>query len=308
MELPEPTIPDLPEGTTALPASAPGRVANTGTGYVGSSGGAVLVAVEIGEATDPEPTDPTVGYEDKNSYATQLRAKDSGTQGPTYGVTSMITVADASTDVNWYSVTGRALVVFGTDGDDLFTFEIDPASYHLAVHGLSHDFAFPEVASVALDGDGGSDVVKLTGFVGNDVVNLWPGGGRLARAGTAVGLTFTSIEKVEAQGGGDLNDRAYLYGAAGNDSFWGKPTYGKMTGTGSHDHDYACLSAAGANVAGAYGSSAGDRFQGYGDWATLFGAGFRDYVKLSSPADETMCLHGKPGAGADLGLPLSCRL
>ena len=202
--------------------------------------------------------------------------------------------------------------LYDSPGDDRF--EAKPTFARMMGAGsYNRANGFDRVYAYATSG-GANDRAYFYGSPGDDRFEARPAFARMTGPGYYNRGNGFDRAYGYANHGGAGNDRAYLYGSAAADDFRGKRTYGKMTGPGYYNRAsyfgrvYAYLNAAGADVARVYGNSAADRFKGYGGWAKLFAADFRHYVKLDSPADDTVHLYYQPGTGIDLTAPLAYRL
>src|SRR6185312_1149279 len=95
------------------------------------------------------------------------------------------------------------------------------------------------------------------------------------------------------------NDTADLTGSAGNDSFYGLPTYGYMNGTGflnyvnGFDQVTAHAGAGGTDTAYLYDSTGNDSFTASPTTATLSGTGF------SNTATSFALVNGYASTGTD---------
>lgn len=176
---------------------------------------------------------------------------------------------------NLVSQSGTTVDVYGTSGDDAFTFTAG-STHQLSVGGLAYSFSSAQVGAIALHGGGGNDTARLYGNAEDELATLRPGTAELV--GTSYRCDADSVEVVTVYGGGGL-DRAFLYDSAGNDTLRATPTHAMLSGNGySNDaqgfaqvHAYA---SGGNDSASLYDSAGDDLFEAQPGYATLSGSGY----------------------------------
>jgi len=234
----------------------------------------------------------TVGLEFYNG-SNQLIA--SGTSGSGYsridaqvaaGETVLLKVTGASESVdfnvwNIVGITGDMIEVFGTAGDDTFTFTAG-ATHQAALNGLEYTFADADLGMMMFRGGDGTDAITAIGGAGDDFAKVRTGFARLM--GETYEVRGYDVESVEFAGGGGGNDLAYLYDSAGDDLLVATPEQAQLTSDAmsqiasgfSRVNVYA--TAGGNDVARLYDSTGNDLARSTPLWAYLRGDGFFNYA------------------------------
>ena len=118
----------------------------------------------------------------------------------------------------------------GTDGDDTFELVVDgPGLWTVTVNGVPVSVG-AEVITVDLDGLGGDDTVLLTGSVGKDTVELWPGHGTLSGEGYTVNIA--DAESITVFGGGGADTAVLHDDPDGVDTLQADPSAAAISGEG----------------------------------------------------------------------------
>jgi hypothetical protein len=176
------------------------------------------------------------------------------------------------------SLSGGALTVKGTSGNDVFAFTPGATRDAMTRNGVSLAVDTAAVpGGVVFNGGGGSDSATLSAVAGaaNTLV-LGPAGGSLSGPGYKV--TVSGVAQVVAVGHAGDDDRAYLAGSACNDVFVGTPTYAYLSGPGyfeQADSFFVALATGAGGSDTAYLSGGGnDAFVGTPAYAYLYGSGF----------------------------------
>ena len=205
---------------------------------------------------------------------------------------------------------GAAVAVYGTNGNDQFSFAA--ASRHrVTVNGVHYQFQASEVTSVAFNGQAGDDRAVLVGSSGNDNLVMRPTSAELSGSGYEVAVANTTTIFVIGQGGEDV---ANLYDSAGDDVFLATPDYARLYGNGFFNqvkhfrYVHARATAGGTDVAKLYDSAGNDTFVAGPTYGQLSGNGFYNralnfrYVHAFSNAGGTDVAKLYDSAGNDVFL------
>ncbi len=196
---------------------------------------------------------------------------------------------------NLVSRTGRTLNVWGTGGDDRFTFSAG-TTRQIVINGVSYDFAAHQVSNFYFDGLAGSDSATLNGTMTNDTAVLRVGSADLS--GSGYRASVVNVEDVTVAGGGG-SDVASLYDSPGNDTFRAMPDVSRLSGQGfslaargfTTVHAYA--RSGGFDVAHLFGSDGNDTFVASPIFGKLFGPGYFRRAKFFE------AVHAYAGAGGN---------
>lgn len=140
---------------------------------------------------------------------------DANVQG---GETYYVRVSGQASDVdlrllNLVSQTGTAVAIYGTSGNDSFTFTAG-VQHSLSINGVEYRFNAGQATSFQFFGQGGEDSAALTGTTRSDVATF--NGTTATLAGGGYRATANSITNVTFDGGGG-SDRLDLGDTAGDD-------------------------------------------------------------------------------------------
>ena len=204
---------------------------------------------------------------------------------------------------------GGREAISGTDRDDLFEFlpGPTPGEWTVRVNGVTHQFS-AETITVEFDGLGGEDTVLLTGSVGKDTVELWPGRGTLSGEGYTVHVA--DAESIRVLGGGGPDVAVLHDDPDGDDTFQSWPWEAKLYGDGFFNRVRSfpwvhAFSTGGKDMAVLHDDPNGvDTFKFWPEEAKLYGVGFYTRVKsfrqvhaFSSPEnDDVAVLYDNPNA------------
>jgi lysophospholipase L1-like esterase len=150
-------------------------------------------------------------------------------------------------------------VVFeGTAGNDSFHFIADNETYRVSFNGAIHTFTAP--VNIQFNANGGSDVIRVEGNAGNDVVTL--GVNSLQLAGDGYMVTANEVEFKTVLAGGGHNS-ANLFDSDGNDRLITKPSLAYITGPGLYSavigfEQVTAFASEGYDLADHYDSSGDD--------------------------------------------------
>ena len=168
---------------------------------------------------------------------------------------------------NLVSVFDGEAHVYGTAGDDVFAF-VAGSTHHVTVNDVEYRFEASEVSDVHLHGEGGADVVQLTGTAGADVAHVRVGSAELS--GSGYRASAEGIQTITVVGGGGA-DRAEMYDSAGDDVLTATPTTATLVGESFHNSVEGFsrvnvhATSGGDDVAKFFDSAGSDRF--YGNYA-----------------------------------------
>jgi hypothetical protein len=116
---------------------------------------------------------------------------------------------------NLLGLSGKTLTVYGTGGDDAFTFHA-AATHALSVNGTTYSYASSAVNSVKFQGNGGNDSLVVHGTSGDETATLHPGTADVAGSNYRVQAASVETITVVSNGGRDV---ANLFGSTGSDEF-----------------------------------------------------------------------------------------
>ncbi len=157
---------------------------------------------------------------------------------------------------------GDTVSVFGTDGDDFFSYQA-AERHRIAVNGVRYSFNSQDVSSIQFEGGGGADRAHIIGSAADETAVLSVGSATLQSTHFDVSITGTETIIMNSGGG---EDQAHFYDSAGDDLFvaHAERGYSVMQGEGFrnlargfHRND-AYATAGGANDRAYFYDSAGD--------------------------------------------------
>ena len=186
---------------------------------------------------------------------------------------------------------GQTIDVFGTAGEDAFTF--DPTSQSVTVNGLTYPFTGD--VSVHFDGGEGMDSAVLTGSSGDDSAVLTASGGRLTGPGYRVTLANIAQTTVDA---GEGTDTVYLNGTEDEDTFTAQRGQATLAGMGyslkvTGFEAIHGIGAGGGDTAVLRDSAGAERLVARPEDAQLYGQGFY----LQAKGFSEVIVHATPGSG-----------
>ena len=91
------------------------------------------------------------------------------------------------------SLAGNTLTVFGTTGDDIFTFTAGTPDL-ITLNGVSYNVD-PAVNTINFGGNGGNDSATMTGL-GSDFADLFPHAARFAAIGNAYTVNVGNVRNI----------------------------------------------------------------------------------------------------------------
>ncbi len=202
------------------------------------------------------------------------------------GETFYLRVRGANADVdfrltNLVTVNGDVVDVYGTAGNDTFTFAAG-AVHQVSVNGVAYQFNGATTRTINLHGQGGSDQATLTGTAEREVATMLAGSADFE--GTTWLVSTDSIETATFNGGGG-GDWARFYDSAGDDVLTAQMNGATLTGAGfsntanGFDRVYAHATSGGNDRANLYDSSGSDRFDARPDYSILRGDQFYHYAE-----------------------------
>jgi VCBS repeat-containing protein len=173
----------------------------------------------------------------------------------------------------------------GTDNESA---KIYPSSVTMSTS--SYTIAADSVETITVNAGTGNDVATLYDSPGNDNFSGYPTYSRMVGAGYdnyAYGFD-TVFGRATAGDSGGVGDRAFLYDSAGNDNFYGRPTYSRMVGSGFNNYATGFDTVYGRATAGdaggvgdqafLYDSTGNDRFYGRPTYSRMLGSNFSNFA------------------------------
>lgn len=208
---------------------------------------------------------------------------------------------------------GSAVRVYGTAGDDAFTFSAG-GSLQVSVRGVQYQFSRASVGRVDFFGSGGGDTAVLTGSTGSDTLLLRPTSAQFSGAGFEVFVH--QVSRITAHGGGG-RDVARIYDSAGDDFLHADGNMARLTGLGgrfdiaAHGfRDVKVYASSGLDVARLDDSAGNDLFISTPTFSRMIGPDFEnlvigfDQVKgYSRSGADTARLHDSAGNDYFVGAP-----
>ena len=200
------------------------------------------------------------------------------------GATYFVRVVGQASDVdfrlaNLISQTGNTVNVFGTAGDDTFTFTTG-TQHHLTINGVAYRFATSQVANIHFDGAGGNDNATLVGTTRSETATFTPQLTTLA--GQTFRATVSGTEQIVVHGGGG-QDQLSITGTSGNDLLTlakGEATLvgGGLQWRGLNFASVVAYGGGGFDTARLMGTAGNDHFVASPTSATLSGLGYSHTV------------------------------
>jgi hypothetical protein len=214
--------------------------------------------------------------------------------GQRYYVQLLGTNGDVSLRIaNLIGQVGNALSIYGTRGNDSFTFSAG-TTHRFTLNGVAYAFGWQSINGFHFDGLAGNDSITMNGTSILDTAVLRP------RAASTIASWYAanarSFENVTIVSGGG-NDTARFYDSAGNDTFLADPTTATFTGAGVTNvaTGFARVEAhaTGGNDRAGFADSAGaDTYIASSTYAALIGPGFYNLV---FGFDSTQAVSGHGG-------------
>ena len=143
------------------------------------------------------------------------------------GETYLLRITGSASDVslllaNLVYEDGTAITVYGTDGDDEFTFDAS-TSRDITINGVDYQYENAEFASVSFDGGDGQDLVWFYDSSGDETLEAWSDHATVTNgAGDGV-WNFTvevaGIEELQAYAKNGGTDSAIFHGSENADKF-----------------------------------------------------------------------------------------
>ncbi|MBN2291263.1 MAG: S8 family serine peptidase, partial [Pirellulales bacterium] len=170
--------------------------------------------------------------------------------------------------------------VYGTALNDSFDFTA-AAMHEVTVNGLSYEFDPASFDRVQFHGEGGTDMVMLTGNSGDDTASISPTFGSMT--GTGYQVIVADMEIITANGGGG-NDMAMVYDSEVRDYLVTTPEYTLMYSDAyaNRVESFASVEAfslsGGSDKAWFYDSAGDDTFVGTATDARMSGNGFDNHA------------------------------
>jgi hypothetical protein len=197
------------------------------------------------------------------------------------GGTYFVRVTGNASDVdfrltNLVSQAGGVVNVFGTAGDDVFSYAA--AQQELSINGVSYRLS---ASTINFSGNGGSDTANLFGTIRNEVATFMPDSAALSGSGFRVVVTGAKNVTFDGAGG---DDRLDLTGTAGDDLFTIARGDASLIGGGFNIRGLRfntvnAIAGAGDDEARLFDTTGNDRFTAYATSATLSGAGYAHTVR-----------------------------
>ncbi|MFC1597329.1 RHS repeat-associated core domain-containing protein [Planctomycetota bacterium] len=259
------------------------------------------------EAVTPDPPQSvTIHVYDQDGYllgastanGSNHRVEIAVTVGETYYFKLTGTAADVDLRLaNLVSHTGTTVTVYGTDDEDLFTFDAT-ASRLVTINGVPYHFTDAEATFVSFDGSAAVDTAILTGNNQNERAELWPGHGTLTGEGYSVAIS--NVETVTAVGGEGIDVALLHDNPELKDTLTGDPDTATLFGNGySHQvTDFRYVHVYGTPGNGDEALLQGDpngqdTFKAWPDQAKLYG----DEFFLRAKSFRDVRADGTPGGG-----------
>lgn len=181
---------------------------------------------------------------------------------------------------NLVSQTGTSVSIFGTAGDDVYSFSAG-AQHVVTINGMSYRFHASQATAFSFSGQGGNDAVTLTGTTRGEAATFHPSVASLV--GANFRATATGATSVTFVGGGG-SDSLNLADTSGDDLVTiarGEASLatGTMRVRGLHFTSVTAISSSGNDEARLYDTPGNDRFTAYATSATLTGVGYLHTVR-----------------------------
>ncbi len=147
--------------------------------------------------------------------------------------TYLVRVSGTSSDVdltlvNLVNHEETAVAVMGTDQDDTFQFVADE-QHTVTINGVPYEFPKAECTLIGFDGTEGHDTAELTGSPETEIARFHPDSGTFGENGYFV--VVDGVTEITAHAGGG-QDAAFMYDSLGDDEFYTRKGYGKLSGDG----------------------------------------------------------------------------
>ena len=169
----------------------------------------------------------------------------------------------------------------GTSDVDKFEFIAGTAEHTVVLNGETFSVDAAVTTLVTFYGQGGDDIVQLTGLSSKDEVEFRDTSAKFTGVSYRV-LVYSSPFITALSGGGE--DRAMFYDTAGDERFEASPLEGRISGDGfehsAHSfHRVYAYASGGSDVAVLRDSKGDDAFKATPSDARMSGSGFYNYTK-----------------------------
>jgi hypothetical protein len=187
---------------------------------------------------------------------------------------------------------GGALSIYGTSGNDSFTFSAG-TTHRLWLNGVEYSFGWQHISGFHFDGLAGNDTITMNGTTVLDTGVLRPAAASMfASWYSAHARSFENVMIVS--GGG--NDTAQFHDSPGDDVFFADPTSATFSGAGvtniATGFSRVEAHATGGNDQAGFEDSAGtDTYIASATYAALVGPGFYNLV-FGFDATQAVSGHG----------------
>jgi hypothetical protein len=194
---------------------------------------------------------------------------------------------------NMVSQVDDAVYVWGSGGDDVFTFAAG-GLHEVTINGVSYEFDAATVRQIHFDGLAGSDAATLTGTSSAETAIVRVGAAEVAGDDYQVDAVGLSSVTVVGRGG---KDTAYFYDSTGDDVLHATPRQATLSGPGyqnkaiGFEQVHAYAKSGGLDIARLIGSRGDDVLVGTPTYGKLFGDNF---LRRANYFDA---VHAKAGSG-----------
>ncbi len=176
---------------------------------------------------------------------------------------------------NAVGVSGSAVTVTGTAGDDWITFRAGP-TLTVAINGVGYGFNASLYRETLIVAGAGQDTVSVYGTPAGENATLSKHSGVVT--GEFGSVTVSAAQRINVIGGGG-GDVAIFTGTAGNDEFAGYLDRSHLSGVGYFNYvegfsHTTAISSGGVDIARFYDSAGDDLFESTDAGSRLSGAGF----------------------------------
>ncbi len=220
-------------------------------------------------------TNDALDNQTQPSYSILVNATDENNQ--TFQQNFIINVANNPNIVR----NGSTLNVYGTPGDDTFTFTADPTQDSIVVNGTTYAVNSSPVSTINIMGGGGNDTATIIGDTqGTNSLVMSPAAATMT--GTGYQVNVTNVNNITGIGGN--SDSATLYDATGSNNFVSTPgssTFfgGTFSETATGFGQVNGVSAVGTNDSAVmYDGSGSNAFVASPTYSVLSGTGYEDLV------------------------------
>ncbi len=206
---------------------------------------------------------------------------------------------------------GNSVQVFGTAGNDVFSFTAG-TEHQLAIHGVTYRFAASAVTNISFDGQGGNDSALLVGTSQNETASFSPESAALI--GGTYRVTVSGVRNVMLDGQSG-NDRIEITGSVGDDLLTIARNDVSMVGggwqlRGLNFSVVTAFASSGNDEARLHDTAGNDRFSASATQASLQGSGYLHSVRgfdrviaTASGGDDVAYLYDTAGDDQFVGKP-----